>query len=377
MRPLRTAFVMEQALGHVTHYRNLREFTDRQPDIAPVWLPIPFEVRGLARLAPVLRSNWSVRASWRARRALDRVQARGSLDAAVFHTQVTSLFSIAFMHRVPSLISIDATPINYDTVGMFYGHRPAGTGFLDRKKYEMNRRAFHAAAGLVTWSEWARHSLVDDYGVDRARIRVLAPGASSAFFKIGQTRSASPSPARAERLHVLFVGADFERKGGPTLLQSMDGPLANRCELHIVTQSEISAPPNVIVHRGLQANSPELLRLFADADLFVLPTHADCLGVVLMEASAAGLPLITTHVGALSEALDPGQSGLLIPPGDTRALQAALRAMNDDPERRRRMGRAAYAFARKSFDAERNNRAMLDLISELAEGRRAAAAAAA
>src|SRR5437588_11692780 len=102
--PIRTAFVMEQALGHVTHYRNLREFTDRQADIAPTWLPIPFDVRGAARWVPLLRSNWSVRASWRARRALNAARARGPLDAVVFHTQVTSLFSVGLLRDIPSVI---------------------------------------------------------------------------------------------------------------------------------------------------------------------------------------------------------------------------------------------------------------------------------
>jgi glycosyltransferase involved in cell wall biosynthesis len=367
---------MEQALGHVTHYRNLREFTDRQPDIAPLWLPIPFELRGLARRVPLLRSNWSVRASLRARIALNRVRSGVSLDAAMFHTQVTALFSIGFMHRVPSVISLDATPINYDTVGQFYGHRAAGGSFLDRKKFDMNRNAFHAAAGLVAWSEWARRSLVSDYGVDGARIRVLPPGASQPYFEIGRTRSNRSSRSRSGRVRVLFVGADFRRKGGPTLFEAMDGPLGTVCELHVVTQAEVVAPPNVIVHRGLQANSPELLRQFAEADLFVLPTHADCLSVVLMEAAAAGLPVITTDVGALSEGLVAGESGLLIPPGDRRALQAALTALVDEPERRQRMGRAAHAFATERFDARRNNRLLLDLVRDLAEARRACAAAA-
>jgi glycosyltransferase involved in cell wall biosynthesis len=378
MRPLRIAFVMEQALGHVTHYRNMREFTDQQPDIAPVWLPIPFEVSRLSRLVPVLRSNWSVRASLRARRALNRAQTRFSLDAAIFHTQVTSLFSVDIMRRVPSVISLDATPINYDTVGQYYGHRAAGDGFLDRKKYEMNQRAFQAAAGLVTWSEWARRSLVNDYGVDASRIRVLPPGASQAYFDVGRARSAAETASRAgRRMRVLFVGADFRRKGGPLLLEAMAGRLGSLCELHIVTQSEdVIARPNVIVHRGLQANSPELLHQFAAADLFVLPTHADCLGVVLMEAAAAGLPVITTDVGALSEGLLPDRSGLLIPPGDARALHAALTAMLDEPERRQRMGRAAHAFGSQRFDAQRNNRIMLDFVGELVDARRAVAIAA-
>jgi glycosyltransferase involved in cell wall biosynthesis len=360
---------MEQALGHVTHYRNLRALTDREPDIDPVWLPIPFDVRGLPRMVPLFRSNWSVRASWRARRALHAVRARARIDAAVFHTQVTSLFSIDTMGQVPSIVSLDATPINYDTVGRHYGHRPAGKGFLDRRKHAMNQRAFNAAAALVTWSDWARRSLVEDYGVDDRRVHVLAPGASTAYFEIGRHRLSPRTRRRSERVRLLFVGADFRRKGGPSLLECMKGPLGSRCELHVVTQAEVPAGPNVLVHRNLQANSPGLQQQFAQADIFVLPTHADCLGVVLMEAAAAGLPVITTDVGALAEGLRPEESGLLIPPADQRALQAALAALVDDPGRRQCMGRAGYALARQKFDAKVNNRRLLDLLHEVVAAR--------
>jgi glycosyltransferase involved in cell wall biosynthesis len=112
-----------------------------------------------------------------------------------------------------------------------------------------------------------------------------------------------------------------------------------------------------------------LRKLYADADLFVLPTLADCLAVVLMEATAAGLPVITTNVGALPEAVLPGESGLLIPAGDTRALNAALAALIGDPVRRKRMGKAGHLLARQKFDANHNNRALLDLVVELARSR--------
>ncbi|MGI9146807.1 MAG: glycosyltransferase family 4 protein [Chloroflexota bacterium] len=377
MPATRIAFVMEQALGHVTHYHNLRQLTDRQGDIDPVWLPIPFDVSGPERFVPLLRNTWSVRASWRARRALDATMARTPLDAVVFHTQVASLFSINMMRRVPTLISLDATPINYDTLGKHYNHRPAGTGVIDRQKYKMNWRAFHAAAGLVTWSEWARRSLIDDYGVDAHRVRVLAPGASASFFDVGHARLSAPEGERREGpVRILFVGNDFHRKGGPALLEAMRGPIGRRCELHIATNFEVPAQPNVVTHRGLQANSPALQRLFVEADLFVLPTNADCLGLVLMEAAAAALPVITTDVGAQTEGVRPGQSGLIIPAGDDAALSAALTALIDDPARRQRMCRAGFALARQKFDAQRNNRLLLDLIGELVVARPASRRAA-
>jgi glycosyltransferase involved in cell wall biosynthesis len=366
--PIRCALVMEQTLGHVTHMQNLRDVTAGFRDVFPIWLPIPFEIRGVGRLMPLFNNNWTVRASWRARRALAAAAAAGPVDAVLFHTQVTALGSLGMMRRIPSVISLDATPINYDSVGHHYGHRAAGDGFIDRRKLAQNRRAFHAAAGLVTWSEWARRSLGDDYGVDPSNVRVLAPGASAAFFDIGVQRifhqPVADAPGRLPRL--LFVGGDFRRKGGLHLLECMHGPLGDRCELHIVTRDQVDAQRNVYVHHEIGPNDPALLALFADADIFVLPSLADCLALVLMEATASALPVITTDVGALAEAIRPGETGLLVRAGDSMDLGRAIEALVDDADTRRRMGRAGRSLARQKFDARQNGRALIDIVIEAA-----------
>jgi glycosyltransferase involved in cell wall biosynthesis len=373
---IRAAFVMEQTLGHVTHGKNMSQVLAGQSAVAPTWLPIAFDMQPVERLVPLWRSNWSLRASSRARMALEGALRRQPHDVIFFHTQVVSLFSTGLMKRLPSIISLDATPANMDSVGEFYGHRAAGDGLLDRQKYALNRRAMHAADALVAWSEWARRSLIDDYGAESDRIRVIAPGAAPAYFEIGHRRHASgdaamdvaaPRSARDDNLiRLLFVGGDFRRKGGHLLLEALRGPLSERCELHIVTRERVAPQPNVHVHHGLGPNSPELLRLFAESDVFVLPSLGECLAVVLMEATAAGLPVITTRVGALAEAVRPGESGLLVPTGDPGALREALVALVDDSSIRRRMGRAGLALADAKFDAARNNQAILDLLVEVA-----------
>jgi len=374
MTPLHIAFVMEQALGHVTHARNLEATLTARADVEPTWLPIPFDVSGPSKLVPLLRSNWSVRASWRARRAINAVLTSRAPQALVFHTQVTALFSVGLMRRIPSLISLDATPINYDTVGAYYRHKTAGTGFIDRRKYQLNREAFHAASVLVTWSDWAKASLSGDYGVDPRKINVLAPGANQAYFDIGARRQPR---AESQPVRVLFVGGDFGRKGGEQLLQAFTtSPFQKPAELHLVTNAAVMPWPNVHTHKGLTANSPELLRLFETADIFVLPSFAECLAVVLMEATAAGLPVITTDVGALGEAVQPGRSGTLMQPGDTATLRQALEALIKDASLRNSMGREGNALAQRKFRADKNNNSLLDLVVNAAVSKQSARRAA-
>ncbi len=371
MTAIRAAFVMEQSLGHVTHGMNLRDFLSAQQEVVPTWLPIPFTVGGAGRALPLWRSNWSLRASWRARRALEGALGTSLHQAVLFHTQVVSLFSTGIMKRVPSIISLDATPINFDTVAQYYDHRPATDGWVDRQKYRLVREAFHAASALVSWSEWAKGSLTDDYGIEASKIHILAPGAAPAYFEIGRRRHAAGAEGDAAGgpVRLLFVGGDFRRKGGDLLLECMRGPLGRRCELHVVTKDDSVAPAhNVYVYRNVGPNSAELLSLFAGADIFVLPSRGECLAVVLMEATAAGLPVVTTDVGALGEAVLPGESGLLTPPGDGQALEKAVTTLVDDAQLRRRMGRAGLALAETKFDAHRNNSALLDLVTTVAQG---------
>lgn len=355
---------MEQTLGHVTHAQNLRSALASRPEIHSTWMPISYDVNGLGRLVPAYGGNWSVRASIRARRQLGRELARRQHHVLFFHTQVTALFSTALMRRVPSVVSLDATPINYDALGAAYGHRPAGDGWIDSRKYEMNKGVFAAASALVTWSEWAASSLVNDYDVAYERIHVIAPGAAHAYFRIGEARRPSGDPDRPVRL--LFVGGDFARKGGPELVQAFRAVQAReKCELHIVTRDDVSPAPNVFVHR-VRPNTAELFQLFRDADVFVLPSYGECLSVALMEAAAAGLPIVSTAVGALDEAAVHGRNALVVRPGDTGSLGAALGLLVEDRALRERLGRESHVLAKAKFDADRNNGRILDLVATLA-----------
>ena len=221
---LRCGFVMEQTLGHVTHHQNLARWVAERPDIDPCWMPIAAAQADPWERMPVVRGNWSLKASLRARDAVARAVRSGPLDALLFHTQTTALFSIRAMQAVPTIVSLDATPLNYDAVGQAYGHRQDNGGWLARRKYAWNRATFREAAHLVTWCRWAKASLICDYGIDESRITVIPPGVDlDAWGRPGDSgRAREP-----DKLRLLFVGGDFERKGGNTLLEAFRNGLAS------------------------------------------------------------------------------------------------------------------------------------------------------
>ena len=85
----------------------------------------------------------------------------------------------------------------------------------------------------------------------------------------------------------------------------------------------------------------ELARVYASSDLFVFPSCTDTCGLVVLEAQAAGLPAIVSDRGGPGEYVRPGRTGLVVPGDDRAALAGAIRALLDDEDRRRAMGRAA------------------------------------
>jgi glycosyltransferase involved in cell wall biosynthesis len=88
---------------------------------------------------------------------------------------------------------------------------------------------------------------------------------------------------------------------------------------------------------GWQRDMP---RVYADLDLLVLSSINEGTPVALIEAMAAGLPVVATRVGGVADVVDDGKTGLLVPPKDPAALNRAMAVLLDDPDRRREMGQA-------------------------------------
>jgi glycosyltransferase involved in cell wall biosynthesis len=361
----RFAFVLEQTLGHVAHTANLERALAGTDWVEGAVYKLPYEPRGALERLPGFR-NWSLRASLMARAALRRRCRQGPLDAAFVHTQVASLLSVGVMRSVPTVVSLDATPVNFDDVGEAYGHR-RGYPLAETLKAAVNQRAFMAAAALVTWSRLAADSLSADYGVPASRVHVIPPGVDLERFR------PDPGERSDSLLRVLFVGGDFARKGGPDLLAALQG--LPEAELDVVTGGDVGqVPANVRcrVHRGLRPGDPELLALYRRADVFALPSRGDCLPQVLAEAAASGLPLVATATGAMAEIVRDGVNGFLVPVGAPADLRLALRRLVTQPELRRAMGQASLELARSEHDALANHRRIFDLMLETAEsaGRR-------
>ncbi len=199
----------------------------------------------------------------------------------------------------------------------------------------MERDVYQAAAFLFPRSEWLRRSFIDDYGCDPARVIRVGGGANLALNE--------RAGRRYDQQVALFVGLQFERKGGNILLKAWERvrrKLPN-ARLQLVGEAPRGpVPPGVEVH-GRIDDRTKLATMYGEASVFVMPSLFEPWGHVYYEAFAAGLPAIGTRCCAMPEIIDDGVTGLLVPPADDNALAEALIALLSDPARCATMGTLA------------------------------------
>jgi len=106
----------------------------------------------------------------------------------------------------------------------------------------------------------------------------------------------------------------------------------------------------------------DLLARYAAADIFCLPSFAEGIPVVAMEAMAMALPVVTTRVMGIPELVEDGKHGLLVPPGRVDALTDALERLVRNPDERRLMGVAGREKVRADYDVARSARRMRSVL---------------
>ncbi len=354
---LNLTFVMEQQLGHRAYYLNLREALEKDPRVKTQWIEVTYEnpTQRLKRFPLIPETVFGSLVG--RQQILDGLHGRRH-DAVFFNTQVPAVLVKDQLGKAPYLLSTDITPLQYDRMADLYNHTPDSAGPLQKVKYKVNRSTFQRAKRILPWSTWTAESVIAEYAVRPEQVEVVAPGVDIDVWKprTGSARRTCP--------RILFVGGDLERKGGLDLLEVFKSLPQGAAELVLVTRAAVATTPDVRVIHNLLPNSAELIALYQSSDLFVLPSQAEAFGIAVAEASAAGLPVITTSVGGLRDIVLHNQTGFTVEPGNREQLKTALTQLLADESQRKAFGQAARTRAEQRFDAKKNACRTLEIILE-------------
>jgi glycosyltransferase involved in cell wall biosynthesis len=186
------------------------------------------------------------------------------------------------------------------------------------------------------------------HGVDPRRVRVLPAWVDGDRFGAAATPRAG---ANGDGPEVVYAGRLAPEKGVHVLARAFREVVDGGVRARMAVAGD--GPSRVRLERELAGYPVRFLgfvpqddlgAVYGGADVLVLPSSTDTCGLVVLEAQAAGLPVITTDRGGSHEHVVPGQTVLLVPGDDAAALARALRELLTDDERRRAMGRAAREY---------------------------------
>lgn len=217
------------------------------------------------------------------------------------------------------------------------------SGAAYQEAYAEQLRMYKDCDGIITLSTYAADSISRDFGVPRNLITPI--GAASTI-----TESNKPDFGidRYASSRILFVGRDWERKGGPLLLEAFRLvrsriPKATLC----IVGPEISPcnEPGVIyvppIDKGRASGRKKIEQLFISSSVFCMPTRCDTWGLVFTEACAFGTPIVGLNEWAIPDIVSHDSSGIIVQGETASALADGLIMTLEDPQRLRNMGIAA------------------------------------
>lgn len=312
----------------------LRERPGADDHVVDVGVTYPPALRATLKAVTARRRDGRWVSMWRHSRAarhygeaaVRRAATRGGCDAVL---QIQDLAHVELPYLIYQDLSYDVLLAIADSDGELL-HFPSLTVEGISRLRDRQHRIYAGAAGLLAMSQWFADQLVTHSGVAPERVHVVHPGATAAQ-EVDPRRLAAAHERRrgGARTRLLFVGKDFQTKGGDLVLAAAERlrrDLDPRISLTIAGPRSWSAPGPVPEWVDFLGRIPvaEIGDLYHSHDLFVLPSRFEGFGIAFVEALAHGLPCIGRDAFAMSEIITPGVNGDLITGDDPDALATAI-----------------------------------------------------
>jgi glycosyltransferase involved in cell wall biosynthesis len=220
--------------------------------------------------------------------------------------------------KVPVVSLFDATT---KLLLDYYGGYKQLFGWSQKACVTIDQQAMRRSVLNIFSSNWAARSALCDYGLDGERVIVLSFGANFPTEELPTREQVMEfrSTAMKKMCTLLFIGVDWCRKGGEIAYETMLELNERGVEAELIVCGAV--PPKKFSHPRMRVigfldkNNPQDLRrlyeLYKEASFFILPTRAECAGIVFCEASAFGLPILATDTGGVSSYVENAKTGFL------------------------------------------------------------------
>jgi sugar transferase (PEP-CTERM/EpsH1 system associated) len=281
----------------------------------------------------------------------------------------------------PFFYAAVARPLGRRVPVVFTEHGRHFPDFPRRKRMIANRLLLGRRDRVVAVGQTVRNALVRNEGIPAERVGLVYNGIDLGRFATGSYDRATVRRELglgAEDLVILQVARLDYLKDHATAVRTVRRVVRQRPDTRLVLVGEGPEGPKIrelvgqagltdcVRFLGLRNDVP---RLLAAADLFLLTSISEGIPLTLIEAMAAGLPIVSTRVGGVGEVVEDGTTGLLAAAGDEDVLAQHVLALAADPHRAREMGRLGQARAEAFFSERGMHDRYSELYRELLRGR--------
>jgi hypothetical protein len=264
--------------------------------------------------------------SWIVAQRAKRQGKKFNLDQSIGHPAA----------RIPEMAKMGRAE---ETWGEPYQPRPGRLANWEKVEHELADR-------IVVGSQFTRNTLIGQ-GVPAEKIRILPYGVGKEFVGAGERRARD---GKEGKIRFLFLGQLTQRKGVQFLLEAWKGLPVGKAELVLMGGGPRRGWRRVagekVIFRG-QAGRSQVLEEMGRSDVLVLPSLFEGFGLVILEAMAAGLPVITTQNTGGPDVIGEGKEGFVVPAGNAEALREKMEWFIKNPEKAAEMGKAAHRKAKE------------------------------
>lgn len=223
---------------------------------------------------------------------------------------------LAFLKtEIPIVYTADAT---FSLISNYYPDYFSGQiGISALEGNYIEKSAIKKADLLLYPSSWAANSAIKDYGAKESDVKIIPYGANIDEYP---SRKVILNKKKLDKCHLLFLGVDWERKGGEIAFET----LLELDKLGISAELTVCGciPPEEFEHERVtvipfldkndEAQGKKLQDLLLKSDFLLLPSRTEAYGVVFCEANAFGLPAITTNTGGIPSVIQEGINGFML-----------------------------------------------------------------